>query len=621
MLSAPAFLAWETFGAVRRSRARARDASTLAASVTPVEPRAPAGIDLIDSRAPFQDAARFQDRLFVASPGAVVEYDANGAAVRRFRSGFELPPVRIAAVTTAVLAARSAVELLIATNDGVIAYDGRGFRHVRPVRDEYRNVSAMLPIASWRVLLATGRGVLAFDGDTLAVAHSELAAVDATALAGAEGDIWIGTTDRGVWHWRGGAVERFDDTAGLPDRRVLAIATEGSRAYVATPVGVAEFDGGRFTRTLADGLFASAIAVRDGALLVGTIDETLATIPLASRGSHGIRPLLEDVPSAIRRFIVADGTLLALADDGVYVAADGAGGRRCVIRADGRLTDRNISALAVDRAGRLWVGYFDRGLDILNASGEPQAHVETDRVFCVNRIVHDPATGMTAVGTANGLAWFDRAGALKQVVGRAQGLIADHVTDMLVDGDRVTVATPAGLTFIDRDGSRSLYAFHGLVNNHVYALAESGGELLAGTLGGASVLDGGLVRASYTSANSALTHNWITAIARVDDGWIVGTYGGGLFRMDARGEWSRFGGVAAGVEINPNAMTVTDEHVFAGTLTKGLLVYDRQSARWSAVTDGLPSLNVTALAAANGTIYVGTDNGVVRASEQRLAAR
>jgi ligand-binding sensor domain-containing protein len=47
-------------------------------------------------------------------------------------------------------------------------------------------------------------------------------------------------------------------------------------------------------------------------------------------------------------------------------------------------------------------------------------------------------------------------------------------------------------------------------------------------------------------------------------------------------------------------------------------VMDRKSGRWSAVTDGLPSLNVTAFAVGNGFVYVGTDNGLLRMREQRL---
>jgi ligand-binding sensor domain-containing protein len=53
-------------------------------------------------------------------------------------------------------------------------------------------------------------------------------------------------------------------------------------------------------------------------------------------------------------------------------------------------------------------------------------------------------------------------------------------------------------------------------------------------------------------------------------------------------------------------------------LNKGLYVYNRATNRWSVITDGLPSLTVTALAAGNGFIYVGTDNGLVRISEQNL---
>ena len=58
--------------------------------------------------------------------------------------------------------------------------------------------------------------------------------------------------------------------------------------------------------------------------------------------------------------------------------------------------------------------------------------------------------------------------------------------------------------------------------------------------GGVSILDRDVVRASYTTSNSALTHNWITAVARVDSEWFVGTYGGGVFRLDSKGVWHGF---------------------------------------------------------------------------------
>jgi ligand-binding sensor domain-containing protein len=53
-------------------------------------------------------------------------------------------------------------------------------------------------------------------------------------------------------------------------------------------------------------------------------------------------------------------------------------------------------------------------------------------------------------------------------------------------------------------------------------------------------------------------------------------------------------------------------------MENGLAIFDRATARWSLSTSGLPSPNVTALAAAGGMVYIGTDNGLVRAAEQNL---
>jgi ligand-binding sensor domain-containing protein len=96
---------------------------------------------------------------------------------------------------------------------------------------------------------------------------------------------------------------------------------------------------------------------------------------------------------------------------------------------------------------------------------------------------------------------------------------------------------------------------------------------------------------------------------------MVGTYGSGVMELDAAGRFHSYQTGTAAVEINSNAMLVTADHVFAGTLGHGLYVYDRATQRWSVVSQGLPSADVTALAASRGEIYVGTDNGLVRIQE------
>ncbi len=89
--------------------------------------------------------------------------------------------------------------------------------------------------------------------------------------------------------------------------------------------------------------------------------------------------------------------------------------------------------------------------------------------------------------------------------------------------------------------------------------------------------------------------------------------------LDAAGHFTPMEGVGGPIEINPNAMLVTAANVFAGSLREGLFVYDRVNEHWSRVTAGLPSFNVTALAEHDGSLYVGTDNGVVRIAEARMS--
>jgi ligand-binding sensor domain-containing protein len=596
----------------------------------------PPGFESVSSPAVFSDVALFQDRVYLCGPSGLFAYDPGGTLTASYHVGLELPAAPLVQMATGVAAGSGTPELFMATaGEGLLAFDGQTFRQIRPAAADDRTLTTLLPLSTGRILMGTAKkGVLVYDGRAIATFHPALAGIHVTALAGDESSLWVGTLDRGVWHWHAGELDRFGESEGLPDPQVLALAISGDYAWAGTPMGIAEFRGGRFTRVLASGVFASSLLPRSDALLVGTEDEGMVEIPLNARSTgRGGRPSFQGdlLPGPVLRITDVGDTLEALSEDGLYALGSAglkagatqraAGWRRLIARQGaGRsgLTDSNISALAFDDAGRLWVGYFDRGLDILDSDSRRATHIEDEHIFCVNRIVHDRDRGISAVATANGLALFDAAGRKQQVLGRADGLLADHVTDVVFRPNGMAVGTPAGVTLIDTAGTRSLYAFQGLVNNHVYTLADSGERLLVGTLGGLSVLAGDLVRASYTTVNSRLTHNWITAIVPVGNEWFVGTYGAGVLRFDSSGRWQSFGDAAALSVVNPNAMLVTQAYAYAGTLGHGLLVYNRTSGRWTQFQAGLPSANVTALAVRKGTIYVGTDNGLVRFPEVSL---
>ena len=611
---------WRVSRALRLSREEVRSEREIRFSVQPFAAPAEQNFEAVSAPAVFLQAARFQDHLYIAGPAGLLEYDPNGAPLRQFAVGRDLPSSPLVALAPAVLADAREPELVVATaREGLLAFDGRGFRQIFPQDPGVRTITSILPVAAGHLLIGTKkRGVLLYDGKQITPLHSTLSNLYVTALAGTESDLWVGTLDQGVLHWHAGTTETFGEEQGLPDRQVQAIGSAGEKTYVGTVLGVAVFERGRFSRVLAPGVLTSAVLATRGELFVGSEDQGVLTIPLEGRRPNASAGTSAEL-AEVRQFFESGEAVYALTRNALYrMSGRGFGWQQVLQPGPAVLSDRNISALAADKSGRLWIGYFDRGLDELPADRGRATHIENEHVFCINRILPDARTGSVAVATANGLVRFDAAGSQEQVLTRADGLIADHVTDVVAYRDGLAVGTPAGLTFLDAGGTRSLYAFHGLVNNHIYALGVAGDELLVGTLGGLSVIGKGDVQASYTTATSGLKHNWITAMVPVGEEWMVGTYGAGIVGMDRAGRFHPLEKGSGAFEVNPNAMLVTPRHVFAGTLGQGLYVYERESGRWSVLTQGLPSENVTALAESNGYLYVGTDNGLVRIPEQKL---
>jgi len=603
------------------------------------------GFEGISNPAVYKSVALFQERICIAGPAGLYIYSSDGTLEHLYRVGIDLPAAPLGQMAVGMLTDSRQQELLIATlGEGVLAFDGQRFRQIRAHLDEARAVTALLPLGSGRLLMGTAKqGLLIYDGKTLKRFHSTTDSVYVTALAGTEAELWVGTLNDGLLYFHGGQTERIGEDQGLPDRRVEQVALSAGRAFVGTPMGVAELRDGKVARVLAKGRYAHALLADGDGLLLGQIEDGVLRVPLSGPENDikARRPIValihaagkgpttrrtEDVDAAvgtIEQFLDIGGTHYALAGSGLLRREPGGEWRRVLGGGGAQLTDRDVSALLVASDNRLWVGYFDRGLDILSATGSAVEHTENEQVFCVNRIVEDSRRGAVAVATANGLVIFDRDGRQKQILTREAGLIADHVTDVALlnggpAGDGMALATPGGITFLDSSGAHSIYAFQGLVNNHVYALGTNGDQLVAGTLGGLSLLTAGSVRKNLNTATSGLKHNWITALAAVGSDWLVGTYGAGVMRLAADGTVTPTEATQAGVVVNPTAMVADGRLTLAGTLGRGLMVGDATGTRWKTITAGLPSLNVTALAIHNGVVYVGTENGLVKISEDKL---
>jgi ligand-binding sensor domain-containing protein len=626
-LLATAFVFWRASHAQEEAAAEVLAKSEFRFRIIPVDRVASAAVDPIAATPGFRDLASYNDTIAVSARAGLFLFDRNGALIHSYRSGMELPGAELGALSVGIAAGSAEPELFIATKgEGLLAFNGARFRQILPTDSAQQIVTSVLVLGSGRILLGTERqGLLIFDGRRLAPFHPRLKSAHITALAGRDGDLWIGTLENGVFRYRAGQLE--DLLPALPDPRVLSLSVENDVAYVGTPLGVVEFRDGQ-RRILADGFFAQTLARRGEILHVGTEDEGIIDVlsggvragdaPLRSWLAQEVATDGEAPTVPILRLVNVEGNVYAVTDNAVYDYDPASKRWKSVLTAGPALmADRDVASLALG-GGRLWIGYFDRGLDVMDAGLEHAVHHESDTLFCINRIVVDAEHARTAVATANGLVLFDSGAQPRQVMGLKDGFLSDHITDVAFRDGGMVVATPAGLSFVDPSGVRSLYAFHGLVNNHVYAIGTRGAQTVAGTLGGLSVLNDDTVRVNYTTANSHLKHNWITALAQVGDEWFAGTYGAGVLRLDASGEWHTFADLKDGFVVNPNAMTVSGNQLYAGSLDRGLFVFDRASGRWTNTTMGLPSKNVTALAAGGGYVYVGTDNGLVRIAEGAL---
>jgi ligand-binding sensor domain-containing protein len=331
----------------------------------------------------------------------------------------------------------------------------------------------------------------------------------------------------------------------------------------------------------------------------------------------------------------SEGKLWALTGQGAFCRDEGAPGPSfqpvaATLGSGAILTSGHITSLAVDGKGRLWVGYFDRGIDILALeTNERLSRLEDERVREINFIRYDRGRNQMLAATSRGLVIFDDRERQTNLTRDRDGLINDsiaHVSLAEVPAEMTTgavvalarpeeamvLATAGGLTEISGGKSRSINAFHGLASNHLYCTATVGSKLFVGSLAGLVETEGLRVSRTYKTSNSRLSHDWVTALCEAGGTLYIGTNGGGVDALLPTGEWINYSVEIGGFEVNQNAMHFDGERLYVGTSQQGLLSYNTRGRRWTRITQGLPSQNITAIASDDRFIYAGTLNGMIR---------
>ena len=439
---------------------------------------------------------------------------------------------------------------LATRGEGILFYDGSNVRQLRPQFAAARDITAILPLSSGDLLLGTRQlGLLVYDGETLSSFHANLPILPLQHWPGTQAICGSALVTRGYFTGTRVSLTASTRPPACPTSRWKASFLLLAGSSWVRPWALRS--SGRSSRV--------AFLLRDSLRMPWRSTEVMLAIATIDQGIHEFPSMLEPTRTGIQnpsrnwqrpatswRSVRAKAEMRCSQSPPAGLLRRQRSGQwqPLVTSTPSMLADGNVSALSFDPDGHLWIGYFDRGLDIVTFTGTEDSsarHIEDDHIFCVNRILTDPRRNTVDVATANGLVLFDAKGNPRQTLLRRDGLVADQVNDIALTRDGLALATPAGVTLIDATGLHSLYAFHGLVNNHVYTLASDsgGGRVLAGTLGGLTMLRDGVINASLTTANSGLKQNWTTAIVPVSDStgdrFLIGTYGSGVMQMDESG--------------------------------------------------------------------------------------
>jgi ligand-binding sensor domain-containing protein len=621
-----------------------RDRQAAAAQVevreSRLRPASTDGLTLFLNATDARAVAAFAGERYLATSGGLVALDRSGGVKRRYTSLDGLPDNDLTAL--AVFRER----LYIGTaSAGLVAFDGEGFTGYRFEKPGATRVSALVATESELLIGTLDGGLFEYDGERFSRRFNSATGADfsrVTALLPEGARLYIGTQDRGLYIWREAQVDNIGTNEGLPSPRVTALAALPEMVAVATDFGVVGLTQSNEVKPVSRQPNITSLSATGGRLWAGLFSGGIVDISDNIRDDRvgpgnnkpndatlaGAAGLPRSAPAVVTS---SDGSLWALTTEGAFARDERSAGPAFEpvagsLADGGVLSASHITSLSLDTRGHLWVGYFNRGLDVVATStNERLSHIEDDRVREVNFVRFDPVEDRLLVATSRGLVNID--GRLKQTVltRERNGLVSDsiaHVTltnaaaatpaTALSRNRALVLATAGGLTEVYGGRARSITAFHGLASNHLYSSAASGSRLYVGSLAGLVELEGLRVTRVYKTSNSRLSHDWVSALAEADGTLYVGTNGGGVDALLPTGEWVNFADQVGKFEVNQNAMHYDGDRIFVGTTDRGLMVYNTRVRRWDQIIRGLPSPNVTAIASDDRFIYAGTLNGLVR---------
>lgn len=316
----------------------------------------------------------------------------------------------------------------------------------------------------------------------------------------ADGTVWLGTREQGLYSLNGQRVSRF--VGELPDKKVNALLSlNGRDLWIGTDKGLVRWDGKELSR-----VFTS---------------KALQNVEIVA--------MARDRESNV--WIGTSNGLARVSNDGV-TSVDSSQG----------WSTEPVTALFEDREGSLWVGRAD-GIERLRDSVFTTYYASGGVPSRNNGPLYVDSEGRTWFGPSEGGLYWRKDGHLGRVT--TAGVQKDVVYS--IDGHKgeLWIGRRGGLTHLRDSGAsftaKTYRAADGLAQNRVYAVHRSSdGAVWAGTLsaGLSRLKDGSFT--TYTVANG-LVSNSISSIAESSDGTMWFGTPNGLNEL-SEGHWRAYTG-------------------------------------------------------------------------------
>ena len=169
----------------------------------------------------------------------------------------------------------------------------------------------------------------------------------------------------------------------------------------------------------------------------------------------------------------------------------------------------------------------------------------------------------------------------------ANGLPADHVYAVLVDGDRIWAGTDNGLGLYENGKWKTYTTANGLAHRAVLSLAldKRTGDVWAGTMGGLSRISAGRID-TYTQLNSGLSNNVVYGVSvEGENVWVATASGACRLNLDT-GQWSLYNERNTPMEeIWIYGVSAAADKVYFAVWGSGLLELTQATGGWDLYAD------------------------------------